>query len=120
MPVVWSDRCLLHDPGREIWVGLPTEATEVPARVDRILDTLARPDLLLAEAHDDEILESIHDAALLRYLESAWDEWRASGLPEDPGQTRVVPYISPTPVSAPRSSSRPLSRRNQDSSPTTR
>jgi acetoin utilization deacetylase AcuC-like enzyme len=93
MPVVWSDRCLLHDPGREIWVGLPTEATEVPARVDRILDTLARPDLLLAEAHDDEILESIHDAALLRYLESAWGEWHASGLPEDPGQTRVVPYI---------------------------
>src|SRR5438094_8009607 len=93
MPVVWSDRCLLHDPGREIWVGLPTEASEVPARVDRILDTLARPDLLLAEAHDDEILKSIHDADLLRFLESAWDEWQASGLPEDPGQTRVVPYI---------------------------
>jgi acetoin utilization deacetylase AcuC-like enzyme len=93
MPVVWSDRCLLHDPGREIWVGLPTEATEVPARVDRILDALARPDLLLAEAHDDEILESIHDADLLRYLQSAWDEWQASGLPEDPGQSRVVPYI---------------------------
>jgi acetoin utilization deacetylase AcuC-like enzyme len=93
MPVVWSDRCLLHDPGREIWVGLPTEATEVPARVDRILDTLARPDLLLAEPHDDEILKAIHDEALLRYLESAWGEWQASGLPEDPGQSRVVPYI---------------------------
>src|SRR5438067_501799 len=73
MPVVWSDRCLLHDPGREIWVGLPTEASEVPARVDRILDTLARPDLLLAEAHDDEILKTIHDADLLRFLEWAWD-----------------------------------------------
>jgi acetoin utilization deacetylase AcuC-like enzyme len=93
MPVVWSDRCLLHEPGREIWVGLPTEATEVPARVDRILDTLARPDLLLAEAHDDEILKSIHDQALLRYLETAYEEWQASGLPEDPGQSRVVPYI---------------------------
>jgi acetoin utilization deacetylase AcuC-like enzyme len=93
MPVVWSDRCLLHEPGREIWVGLPTEATEVPARVDRILDTLARPDLVLAEAHGDEILEAIHDPGLLRYLAGAWDEWQASGLPEDPGQTRVVPYI---------------------------
>jgi len=93
MPVVWSDRCLLHEPGREIWVGLPTEATEVPARVDRILDTLARPDLLLAEAHDDAILKQIHDEGLLRYLESAWGEWQASGLPEDPGQSRVVPYI---------------------------
>ena len=93
MPVVWSDRCLLHDPGREIWVGLPTEASEVPARVDRILDTFARPDLLLAEAHDDEILKSVHDADFLRYLASAYDEWQSSGLPEDPGQSRVVPYI---------------------------
>jgi acetoin utilization deacetylase AcuC-like enzyme len=93
MPVVWSDRCLLHDPGREIWIGLPTEATEVPARVDRILDTFARPDILLAEAHDDEILKSVHDAGLLRYLETAFDEWQAAGLPEDPGQSRVVPYI---------------------------
>jgi acetoin utilization deacetylase AcuC-like enzyme len=93
MPVVWSDRCLLHDPGREIWVGLPTEASEVPARMDRILDTLARPDLVTAEPHDDEILKTIHDEGLLRYLQSAWDEWQASGLPDDPGQTRVVPYI---------------------------
>ena len=93
MPVVWSDRCLLHDPGREIWVGLPTEASEVPARIDRILDTLARPDLLIAEPHDDEILKTIHDEGLLRYLQSAWDEWQASGLPDDPGQSRVVPYI---------------------------
>jgi len=93
MPVVWSDRCLLHDPGREIWVGLPTEATEVPARMDRILDTLARPDLVTAEPHDDEILKTIHDEGLLRYLESAWDEWQAAGLPDDPGQTCVVPYI---------------------------
>ena len=93
MPVVWSDRCLLHDPGREIWVGLPTEASEVPARMDRILDTLARPDLVTAKPHDDEILKSIHDEGLLRYLQSAWDEWQASGLPEDPGQSRVVPYI---------------------------
>src|SRR2546421_8437713 len=93
MPVVWSDRCLLHDPGREIWVGLPTEASEVPARMDCILYTLARPDLVTAEQHDDEILKAIHDEDLLRYLESAWDEWQASGLPEDPGQTRVIPYI---------------------------
>src|SRR5213082_2317522 len=120
MPVVWSDRCLLHDPGREIWVGLPTEASEVPARVDRILDTLARPDLHLAEAHDDEILKSIHDADLLRFLESAWDEWQASGLPEDPGRPASSRTSSPTPASAVHSSSRPQSRRRRASSRTTR
>src|SRR5262249_21988602 len=27
------------------------------------------------------------------YLRSAWDEWDSAGLPEDPGQDRVVPYV---------------------------
>jgi len=60
MPVVWGDRCPLHDPGREISVGLPTEATEVPARVDRILDTLARPDSTAVWAKPG------HEAACIR------------------------------------------------------
>ena len=32
MPVVWSDRCRLHDPGGEIFVGVRTPGTEVVAR----------------------------------------------------------------------------------------
>ena len=23
VPVVWSDRCLLHEPGGEVWIGVP-------------------------------------------------------------------------------------------------
>src|SRR5436190_24157954 len=109
MPVVWSDRCLLHEPGREIWVGLPTEATEVPARVDRILDTLARPDLLLAEAHDDAILKQIHDEGLLRYLESAWGNGKPPGCPRTPDKAASSRTSSPTPASEARSPSRPPS-----------
>ena len=30
MPVVWSDRCLLHEPAAEIWVATPTPAAELP------------------------------------------------------------------------------------------
>jgi len=92
MPVVWSDRCLLHEPGAEIWVGVRTPATEVPARVTAIRDALdAR--VVEAVAHPDEALNRVHDRELTDYLASAWAEWEAAGLPEDPGQGRVVPYL---------------------------
>ena len=44
MPVVWSDRCRLHDPGGEIFVGVRTPGTEVVARADAILAALAEVD----------------------------------------------------------------------------
>lgn len=49
MPVVWSDRCLLHEPAAEIWVGTPTPAAETPARATAILDAL---DARVVEAQD--------------------------------------------------------------------
>ena len=95
MPVVWSESCRLHDPGGEIWIGVRTEGTEVAARVDAVRDALvgngAR--IVEAEGHPDESLLRVHDDSLLSYLASAWEEWTAAGLPEDPGQDRVVPYV---------------------------
>ena len=95
MPVVWSDSCRLHDPGGEIWIGVRTEGTEVAARVDAVREALvgngAR--IVAAEGHPDESLLRVHDDSLLSYLASAWEEWTAAGLPEDPGQDRVVPYV---------------------------
>jgi Histone deacetylase domain len=92
MPVVWSDRCLLHEPDAEIWIGVRTPATEVPARIAAIRDSLdAR--VVEAEVHPNEALLQVHDPELPAYLASAWDEWEAAGLPEDPGQNRVVPYV---------------------------
>jgi acetoin utilization deacetylase AcuC-like enzyme len=93
MPVVWSDRCLLHEPLAEIWVGVRTPAAETPQRIERIRAALEGANFVDAEPHDDAILRGIHDDALLRYLESAWDEWQSAGLPDDPGQERVVPYV---------------------------
>ena len=40
MPVVWSDRCLLHDPAAEIWVGVAGPAAETPARATAIREAL--------------------------------------------------------------------------------
>src|SRR6188472_1077077 len=95
MPVVWSDRHRLHNPGGEVWVGVRTPGTELPARADAIRSTLARQDarFVEADAHDDYALLAVHDAELLEYLAGAWREWEAAGLTRDPGQDRVVPYV---------------------------
>jgi acetoin utilization deacetylase AcuC-like enzyme len=95
MPVVWGDRCRLHDPGGEIWVGIRSPGTEVAARAAAILAALVEAEATIvdAERHPDAALHAVHDAALLGFLESAWDEWTAAGLDRDPGQDRVVPYV---------------------------
>jgi len=97
IPVVWSDRCLLHEPGGELWIGVPIPGDEVPARVERIRDALVDTGAPLVEAreHGDEPLLAVHDRALLDYLASAWERWQAASFLDDPGQDRVVPYIFP-------------------------
>ena len=95
MPVVWSDRCRLHDPGGEIFVGVRTPGTEVVARADVILAALAEADagVVDAEQHSDAALHAVHDAALLEFLESAWRKWTGAGLDRERHQDRVVPYV---------------------------
>ncbi|MDX6506336.1 MAG: hypothetical protein QOG06_980 [Gaiellaceae bacterium] len=88
MPVVRSDRCLLHEPLAEIWVGVSTPAAETPARMRVILDALdAR--FVEAEPHPDEALLDVHDGELVAYLAGAWEEWNAIDLPQE----QVVPYV---------------------------
>ena len=99
MPVVWSDRHRLHDPGGEVWVGVRTPGTELPERAERIRAALegqgAR--MVNAQPQPDEALTSVHDPELAEYLAGAWSAWEAAGLTEDPGQDRVVPYLFPHP-----------------------
>jgi acetoin utilization deacetylase AcuC-like enzyme len=88
MPIVWSDRCLLHEPAAEIWIGVAGPAAEVPARAKAIRGALdAR--IVEAEPHADEALLAVHDAELVAYLASAWEEWQAAKLPQE----QVVPYV---------------------------
>ena len=96
--VVWSPDTRLHEPGGEIWVGVPTPGDELPERVDRILAAMTGPgfELVEASAHDDSVLSSVHDAGLLRHLETVHEEWMRSGIPELVGQDRVVPYMFAT------------------------
>jgi acetoin utilization deacetylase AcuC-like enzyme len=96
-PVVSSDDCLRHDPQAEIWVGVRTAGTEVAARVAAIRDAAVSAGLRQVDAvpHDDAILSRVHSAELLAYLRSSWQQWESSGLLDDPGQDRVVPYFVP-------------------------
>ena len=109
MPVVWSDRCLLHEPGQEIWVGVPTPAAETPDRIERIRAALTGAQFVEAEPHDDAALLEVHDEELVAYLHrrhaehatgnrvvrlsaEAGLDLRALGLRDQgsPGQTELV------------------------------
>jgi len=91
LPFVWSDDCLRHEPDAEVWVGVRTRATEVPARAVAIRGDLVAAGAreVEATAHDDSALLAVHDPALVDFLRTAWDEWSAADLPSD----RVVPYV---------------------------
>ncbi len=99
IPLVWSDDHRLHEPNAEIWVGVRTLAAETAPRAETIREALvaAGAEVVPAVRHDDAQIEAAHDPALLAFLASAWRDWEAAGLPEDPGQDRVVPYIFPHP-----------------------
>jgi acetoin utilization deacetylase AcuC-like enzyme len=99
MPVVWSDRHRMHDPGGEVWVGIRTPGTELPARADRIRARLEEAGAAVVPAREQPraAAASVHDAGLLEYLEGAWSGWEEAGLTVDPGQDRVVPYLWPLP-----------------------
>jgi acetoin utilization deacetylase AcuC-like enzyme len=90
-PFVWSHDCLRHEPEAEVWVGIRTPATEVPARAVAIRGSLVEAGAreVAATAHDDSALLAVHDSALVEFLRTAWDEWSAAALPSD----RVVPYV---------------------------
>src|SRR5689334_2749297 len=92
MPVVYSDRHRLHEPGGEVWIGVRTPGTELPERAERIRAAVeeAGARVVEAEPHGDDVL-TLHDPALVEYLATAWDRWRDAGLTEH--QDRVVPYI---------------------------
>ncbi len=99
MPVVWSDSHRLHEPGGEVYVGVRTPGTELPDRAERIRAELEASGTRITPAadHPDAEALALHDPAMVEYLRTAWDDWQASGLAENPGQDRVVPYLFPHP-----------------------
>jgi acetoin utilization deacetylase AcuC-like enzyme len=91
LPFVWSDDCLRHEPEAEVWVGVRTPATELPARAPAIREALVAAGAreVAAVAHEDSALLAVHDPGLVEFLRTAWHDWSAATLPSD----RVVPYV---------------------------
>src|SRR3954466_11947833 len=77
IPVVWSPETRRHLPVHEIWVGVATDGTEVPERVDRILDALDGHELVEAVPSDETVLHRVHDPAFVDHLRTIHDEWLA-------------------------------------------
>jgi acetoin utilization deacetylase AcuC-like enzyme len=77
-----------------------TPGTEIPQRAVLIRDAVAAAGarVVASDQHDDEVLELVHDRAFLDHLATVHHAWEAAGLPDDPGQDRVVPYVFPTPA----------------------
>jgi len=99
IPVVWTDAHRLHDPDAGIWIGVRIPADELPERAEAIRSVLegAGAQVVQAAPHADDALHAVHEPGLVSFLRGAWAAWEAAGLPEDPGQNRVVGYIFPTP-----------------------
>lgn len=97
-PVVFSDDVLRHEPGGEVWVGVPTPGTEVPDRARVLLDAVRTggAEVVAAAAHDDAVLSRVHDPGLLDHLRTVADDWAAADYEALVGQDRVVPYVFPT------------------------
>ncbi len=99
IPVVHDERCLLHEPLFGVFVGNREPADEVPARAERIAAALCTAGAPFVEAAPPglEPILAVHEAGLVAWLESAWEEWLAAGLATDPDRERVTAYNFPLP-----------------------
>jgi acetoin utilization deacetylase AcuC-like enzyme len=69
----------LHDPEIEVWAGVPGPSTEVASRAEAIAAALAQDSVFDrggVNEHGREPIERVHDPALVRWLEDAWQECR--------------------------------------------
>lgn len=98
LPIVFDDAVLAHAPGAEIWLGVRTPDDELPERAVLIRDAAAAAGarIVASTAHPDPAILAVHDADLVAFLRDAYDDWVGAGLPDDPGQDLVVPYLFPT------------------------
>ena len=94
MLTIYSDDHRLQDGKAELVDGRLLPCFEMPRRADMILARVREVGLGPVEAPDDlgrAPIERVHTADFVAFLESAWDEWRATGREHD-----ALPLCWPT------------------------
>ncbi len=99
LPVVWSEDCMRHEPGGEVWLGVRDPGTEIPERAVVLLKALTAAGAFVtsAQAHAGESLLAVHQPDLVEFLATIWTRWESAGYVTEHGRNRVVPYLFPIP-----------------------
>lgn len=82
MRVIHSPLHRGHDASVEVSLGTPIPAWEVPERAETILAALRADGSHAVQApdeHGEAPILAVHDAAMVRFLERCWGEWRDAG-----------------------------------------
>ena len=90
VPVVWSEDCLRHEPGGEVWLGLREPGTEVPARARVLRDALERKssfDFDEEFGQEDRLTQAVTIFALLDLYSKGEVTWEQK---ENFGPIRVL------------------------------
>ncbi|MEM6381501.1 MAG: histone deacetylase family protein [Pseudomonadota bacterium] len=86
----------LHDPQVELADGKVVPAVEVPARVNMVhkgLQSEGLGSIQGPEPLDRSLVERVHRADYVEFIETFWDLWLASG--RDPATHDVFPFVWP-------------------------
>jgi acetoin utilization deacetylase AcuC-like enzyme len=84
MQVVYTPVHLAHDVTVETYMGIPVPANEVAQRAEIIRAALEADGgftLVGPSEHGEGPITAVHDPGLVRFLEAAWSELRAQGIP---------------------------------------
>ena len=93
MKTVYNASHAAHDAQHEFYRGKLVPAFETPQRAHFVLDALRAAslgDVVDARDHGRGPIERIHAGAYLRFIEGAWDEWKALG-----GEGEAFPAVWP-------------------------
>ena len=82
MLTVFSEKHALRDSRTELYGGVLVPPFECPVRAEHILQRVTDVklgEIIAPDSFGIDAVERIHDTEFLRFLETCWDEWVASG-----------------------------------------